>query len=187
MLRLGLRVAALTLVLDQVAKWLFLYFAVLPHNGLADFLANFDRREVCPPTPRFDLAPIEIVDDLRLTMVCNRGVSFGMFSAETETGRIALIAFALLVVGLLLVWLARAKGRLLAWAIGLVVGGAIGNVVDRVSYGAVVDFIDAQIMGYPFWTFNLADTAISLGVVLLIFEALFTPEGASRKKATEKT
>jgi signal peptidase II len=134
-----------------------------------------------------DKGLIEVTPNFNFRMVWNRGVSFGMFSADSQSGRYALIAFALVVVSLLLVWLMRAKTRILAWAIGLVVGGAIGNVVDRAFYGAVADFFDLHAMGYHFYTFNLADTAISLGVVLLIFEAIFSPQHLPGNKATQKT
>jgi signal peptidase II len=165
MLRVGLRIAIVTLLLDQLSKWVLLFVVKMPDKGL-----------------------IELTPNLNLRMVWNRGVSFGMFSADSESGRYSLIAFALVVVGLLLIWLVRAKTRLLAWAIGLVVGGAIGNVIDRVFYGAVADFFDVHALGYHFYTFNLADTAISLGVVLLIFEALFASEDVTgKKKATHKT
>ncbi len=164
MLKLGLRIAAITLILDQPSKWILLYVVDMPNRGL-----------------------VEVTEFFNLRMVWNRGVSFGMFSATTDAGRYALIGFALLVVGVLLVWLFRTHSRLLGTAIGLVIGGAIGNVVDRVFYGAVADFLDFHAFGYHFYTFNVADTAISMGVMLLIFDSLFIPETPPPEKAAQKT
>lgn len=164
MLKLGLRVAAVTLILDQLSKWILIYVVNMPDRPIIELTSNFNLR-----------------------MVWNRGVSFGMFSADTDTGRYALIAFALVVVTILLFWLIRAKSRLLGWAIGLVVGGAIGNVIDRWFYGAVADFFDLHALGYHFYTFNIADMAITFGVVLLVLESLLTGQDEIRAKAGQKT
>ena len=164
MIKLGLRIAAITLILDQISKWVLLYVVDLRNEGL-----------------------IEVTPFFNLRSVWNPGVSFGMLPANDEVGRYALIGFALLVVIILVVWLFRTNSRLLGTAIGLVIGGAIGNVVDRVFHGAVYDFLDFHAYGYHFYTFNIADTAISLGVMLLIFESLFVPEPPRPEKAPQKT
>ncbi len=162
MLKLGLRIAAITFFLDQASKWYLLNVIDMRARGL-----------------------IEVTDFFNLRMVWNRGVSFGMFSADTPTGRYALILFALVVVGFLVVWLARAHNRLLAVAIGFVIGGAIGNVLDRAVYGAVADFFDFYAWGYHFYTFNVADAGISLGVALLIYESIFLSGPAARQAEHE--
>lgn len=158
MLKLGLRIAALIFILDQASKWLLLNVVDMPGRGI-----------------------VPLTDFFNLRMVWNRGVSFGMFSADTATGRYALIFFALAVVVFLVVWLARAHNRILAVAIGLVIGGAVGNVLDRAVYGAVADFFDFHAWGYHFYTFNIADAGISLGVVLLIYESIFISGSAARE------
>ena len=113
---------------------------------------------------------------LRLTMVWNHGVSFGLLAAHGDLGRWLLVAFALVVVTLLGVWAARANRLLTASSLGLVMGGAIGNnIVDRVRFGAVADFIDVSALHFP-WVFNIADSAINLGVALLLIEALTAPK-----------
>ena len=155
MLFFGGRIAVIIIALDQISKWALLNVVQMPVKQL-----------------------IELTPFFNLRMVWNRGVSFGMFSAESDAGRYALIAFACLVIVILVGWLIKAKTRLLGWALGLVIGGAIGNVIDRVLYGAVADFFDVHAFGYHFYTFNVADVAISLGVILLIFDTLFTPEEA---------
>jgi signal peptidase II len=115
--------------------------------------------------------PIDVLPILRLNMVWNQGVSFGLFNSHGDLGRWALTAFETGVAIALALWARRAERPVLALALGLVMGGAIGNVIDRVRYGAVVDFIDVTALHFP-WVFNLADSAINVGVALLIWDAL---------------
>jgi signal peptidase II len=103
-------------------------------------------------------------------------MSFGMFNAAPGSGgglNVVLFSLAavVIVVGLIY-WLSRVGSPLLAVAIGLIVGGAVGNVVDRIRYGAVVDFLDFHIGNYHWPAFNLADSAICLGVVVMLFDSL---------------
>ncbi|HEY7901476.1 MAG TPA: signal peptidase II [Caulobacteraceae bacterium] len=115
---------------------------------------------------------------LRLTLVENRGVSFGFFQSDADWGRWALAGFSLAVAIALAVWARKVERRSTAIALGLIVGGAIGNFVDRVRLGRVVDFVDATALHFP-WVFNLADSAISIGIVLLLAESLFAPKSKS--------
>jgi signal peptidase II len=107
---------------------------------------------------------------LHLTMVWNQGVSFGLFRGETDWVRWALAAFSLVVAGFLAVWARRVDRPLLGAAIGLIMGGAIGNLIDRVRFGAVADFIDLTALHFP-WVFNIADSAITIGVILLLIDS----------------
>lgn len=107
---------------------------------------------------------------LNLTMVWNQGVSFGLFRGETDWVRWALAAFSLVVAGFLAVWARRVERPLLGAAIGLVMGGAVGNLIDRVRFGAVADFIDVTALHFP-WVFNIADSAITIGVILLLVDS----------------
>ncbi|MBI1774341.1 MAG: signal peptidase II [Proteobacteria bacterium] len=116
-----------------------------------------------------------------LTPVWNRGVTFGLLSQGHPAGPWAFSALALVVVGVLLVWLVRARDWLLILAIPLVIGGAIGNVIDRTRFGAVADFLDFHALGWHFWVFNLADAAITVGAALLILHALFQRSPESDK------
>jgi lipoprotein signal peptidase len=115
---------------------------------------------------------------LNLTMVWNRGVTFGLLNGLGSWGHVLLVLVALGVVGALVVWLRRAESWVTAVAIGAIAGGAIGNVIDRLRFGAVVDFIQAQLntpWGNLFpWVFNVADSAIVCGVAALIIEAQFS-------------
>ena len=123
----------------------------------------------------FDLTAKGMVDVLpifRLTMVWNPGVSFGLLAARGDLGRWLLVAFAAIVVGALALWARRISRPITALAVGLVMGGAIGNnIIDRVRFGAVADFLDFSGIGFK-WVFNVADSAISVGVALLLLEML---------------
>lgn len=150
--RFGLGLALAVFVADQLSKALLLYGI-----GLKAF----------PPGEAIEITPF-----FNLVMVWNEGVSFGLLPAGSLLGRVLLILFALAVAGVLSVWLNGANRGILAAAIGSVIGGALGNVVDRVAYGAVADFFDVHAFGYHWYTFNVADMFIVLGVGLLIIDTL---------------
>lgn len=149
MLPRALALAAVVVVLDQLSKWLIL-------------------TEVMAP-PRV----IEVTGFFNLVLAFNRGVSFGLLASDYAWKPYLLAGLALLVVGLLLHWLRRQQGWVPAVAVGLIVGGAVGNVVDRFVHGAVVDFLDFHLAGWHWPAFNLADTAIVCGVGLLLADSLF--------------
>jgi signal peptidase II len=120
--------------------------------------------------------PIQVTSFFRLTMVHNQGVSFGLFKAHADTMRWVLVAFSVLVVALLVGWARKVERRLTAVALGLIIGGAIGNNwIDRVRFGWVVDFLDFSGLHFP-WVFNVADSAISVGVALLLLDSVLRPD-----------
>lgn len=121
--------------------------------------------------------PIEVLPFFNLVLVWNRGVSFGLFGGHGLPAA-AFIAVSLAIAAGLLVWLWREPQRPTALALGAVVGGAVGNVVDRVVHGAVVDFIDLHAAGYHWPAFNIADSAIVLGAVALVLDGLLGRERA---------
>ncbi len=148
MMRLGLAIAAVVILLDQASKWWIL-----------DLM----------PQPRV----IEITSFANLVLVWNRGISFGMLGDGGASQAWILAAFGVIVAGGLLIWLQRAAlPRLPSIAIGLVVGGALGNAVDRLRFGAVVDFVDLHAGGWHWPAFNVADSAITVGVALLLLDAV---------------
>lgn len=152
--RLGLLLALGVFIADQITKlWML------------DLV--FDPPRILTITPFFNLTP-----------VWNRGVSFGMFSSQQDWMPLILSAVAVAISIGLVVWLRRAPSRLMALALGLVIGGAIGNVIDRLRYGAVVDFLDFHVMGYHWPAFNIADAAICIGVVLILWYELFQAKPA---------
>jgi len=148
--RLGLGVAIVALALDQLSKWWIIHVYDLP------------ARERVAVTQFFDLV-----------MLWNPGISYGLFAQNTELGRTFLIAFAAVASLALTVWIARTQSRLLAISLGLIAGGAIGNAVDRVIYGAVADFISLHAYGVYWYVFNVADAAIVAGVTGLLYDTLF--------------
>jgi signal peptidase II len=160
-LGLGLGIAALVAVLDQALKAWVLGLIFFPPRVVA-------------VTPFFNLAP-----------AWNRGVSFGFLAHESEWAPWLLTALAVVIVGVLVRWLARAENGWIAAALGLVLGGAAGNAVDRVRFGAVADFLDVHAFGWHFWAFNLADAAITVGAAALLLASLL-PERLSQPAARPK-
>jgi signal peptidase II len=122
-------------------------------------------------------------------MVWNTGVSFGMFKASDGIGRWLLVAMSFVISGVFIWWLRTASRRLQAVALGLVVGGALGNVIDRIRFGAVADFFDFSGVWFPY-VFNVADAAITVGALLLILDFLLHGEdkaGAAPNKRPDQT
>lgn len=147
--RLGLAALILTLALDQASKlWLYL--------GTDLVLSQ----------------PWRLGPYVDILVVWNRGVSYGLFQQEGGLGRWVLVAVSVVAALGLLLWMRRAGSRLLAVALGLVAGGAIGNAVDRAAYGAVFDFVHLHAGGWSWYVFNLADAAIVAGVVGLVLDSL---------------
>jgi signal peptidase II len=151
MTRLGLTAAVLVFGLDQLTKWVALYVLDLPERSII-------------VTPFFNLV-----------MVWNRGVSFGMLNSAGALAPWLLSGLALAVLLGLLVWLRRTEHWLNAIGLGLVIGGALGNVVDRLRYGAVVDFLDFHAAGYHWPAFNVADAAICIGAGVIVLDGLLAP------------
>lgn len=152
----GMSLAAFGIVVDQISKWWILTEVMQPP-------------QVIPVTPFFNLV-----------MTWNRGVSFGLFNSGGSAGVWILSGLAVVIVLFLAQWLRRVERLSLALAIGAIIGGALGNVIDRMRFGAVADFLDVHILGYHWPAFNVADSLIFLGAVYLIVDSLF-----SGKESTE--
>ena len=149
---LGLAVAALVLVFDQLIKWV-----------------------VSNPFELQQRMKIELLPIFDLTWVQNHGVSMGFLTADGEVGRWLLVALTAALATGVLIWLWRETTRGDVVALGLVLGGALGNILDRVRYGYVLDFADLHFGEIrPFLVFNVGDAAITIGVLLLLVRALFT-------------
>lgn len=121
---------------------------------------------------------IEISKFFDLTLVWNRGVSFGLFRSPDgqETIRWALAAFQIAIAVALIVWVRKAQRTWTAVSIALIIGGALGNAIDRVLLGHVIDFIDVSGLGFFPWVFNVADAGINIGVAILLIETFLTPD-----------
>jgi signal peptidase II len=153
---LGVFAALATFALDQIVKLYFLYdlgFAGM-HPGQSIAVGPF----------------------FNLVMVWNKGVSFGLFPADSMAARIFLLSFSALVVAGLIYWLLKTRDLMSVTGIGLVIGGALGNMLDRLRYGAVADFFHLHAFGYDWYVFNVADAAIVAGVGLLLYESLLGRE-----------
>ena len=117
-------------------------------------------------------ASMPVFGPLQFTRIWNQGVSFGLFQAGHDLVRWGFVVFSVIVAGLLAGWAAKQARLLPALGLGLIVGGAIGNAIDRARFGAVVDFIDVQAIGFFPWIFNIADAAITIGVIALLLDSL---------------
>lgn len=126
-------------------------------------------------------AHIELLPFFDLVMVWNSGVSFGLFSGNPEDTRWILAGVNIVLALVLAVWLARTEGRRTRLGLALVIGGAIGNAIDRFVYGRVADFFDFHVGAWHWPAFNIADTAITVGVVLLLFDSLFGAGEAAKR------
>jgi signal peptidase II len=121
----------------------------------------------------YEIGQIEVTSFFNLVMVWNRGMSFGMFN-QFEHSIIILSVIAIIISSYLLYWLAKTESKIEAIALPLIVSGAIGNVIDRVLYKAVADFFDFHIFGYHWPAFNVADSCIFIGAMLLIISIIKT-------------
>jgi len=154
--RVGIGCAAAALALDQGAKALALGTPALVDG-------------------------VELLPILNLVLVRNHGVSFGMLSGVVPWW--ALILLSLAIVAALAVWLWRSQGRAVSMALGLIIGGALGNVVDRVRFQAVTDFLDFHVAAYHWPAFNLADVAVVCGAALLMLDGFRASEGRRHEEA----
>ena len=148
--RLGLIVALASILLDQASKWWILV-------------------EVMDP-PKV----IPVTSLLNFVLTWNRGVSFGLFNNEGNFGAWFFSILAIIIVGILLIWLRKAETKVQSISLGFIIGGAIGNVIDRVNHLAVLDFIDFHLGGSHWPAFNAADSFITLGAAGLIVDSLFS-------------
>src|SRR4051794_17853341 len=154
----GLAMAAVVALVDQLSKaWVLSFFG---ETGCASHYR--------PVTRFFDLV-----------LTCNTGISFGLFN-RSEIGSLVFMAAGSAIIVVLLVWLSRVRDTLLAVALGLVIGGAVGNVVDRLRFDGVIDFLyfHAGAWGWP--AFNLADSAICLGVAMILLDGVLSRRESSR-------
>lgn len=168
---LGLLVAVAALALDQGWKVLFLH-----GFGWIDTLSQSGSQH------QIELAPF-----FSIVMVWNKGISYGLLQADTAFERWLLAFFALGITGFLVWWLRGIKDTRLALSLGLIIGGAVGNVIDRILYGAVADFFYLHTFDKTtgWYVFNLADTAVVMGVVIMVLD-LVIGEWRSRTRGAKE-
>jgi signal peptidase II len=156
--RLGFSVAALIFLADQLAKWV-----------------------VTGPLQLREVGQIVLLPIFNLTYTENNGISLGLLNATNPVGRWMLVALTSVIAVGVAYWIGKEKNRIDQLALGMVLGGALGNILDRVRFGYVVDFADLHFGDFrPFLVFNVGDAAISIGVVILLLRAFLT-----RKERTE--
>lgn len=141
--------SAIVVFLDQLLKWYLLGPFDLAGRGRVPVTFFFD-----------------------LTLVWNRGISYGLLQ-QGVVGRWILVGLTIVAVVILLVWMSGMSDRMSTAGIGLIVGGALGNLIDRILYGAVVDFISLHVAGFHWYVFNLADCAIVTGVAGILYKSAF--------------
>lgn len=162
--RLGMAGAGLVALLDQASKYVIVHIVRLPETHLVR----------CAKSPGEFCHQIQLSPFFDLTYVENRGASFGMLAGGAGS-RIILSAISIGVALVLAAWLARIHRRLAAFGVALIIGGAVGNLIDRASLGYVVDFLDFSGLYFP-WVFNIADASINIGVGALLLDAWLTRE-----------
>ncbi|MTI00620.1 signal peptidase II [Roseibium sp. RKSG952] len=143
-----LAIAIAGFVIDQAVKLWLLYGFKLGVNG-----------------------PVDLTSFLEIVLVWNRGISYGLFQQYTEIGRLVLVGVTVIAACFLWVWGTRATNRLVAVSLGLIIGGAFGNGLDRLTHGAVVDFVHFHAGTFSWYVFNLADVWIVAGVIGLLYDS----------------
>ena len=159
LLRSGVIAAVVTLIVDQASKLWLLHVFDIGHRGMVQVTSFFD-----------------------LVLAWNTGISYGWLQNMGSTGQTLLMAGKAVAIVLLAICMARSQTRLAVIGLGLIIGGAIGNAIDRIAYGAVVDFalFHVAVAGktYSWYVFNLADAAIVAGVAALLYDSLIAPAAA---------
>lgn len=163
---IGLGIVIDLIIFDQISKWLILENVFSPKIdtdplGLFGWIAS---------SFRLPFASVEVFSFFNLTLVWNEGISFGLFQSGNPW---PLTIISLTIATIFSVWLWRSKNWVEVISLAMVIGGALGNVIDRLHFSAVADFLDFHAFGWHFPAFNLADSFISIGIVILIANSLF--------------
>lgn len=164
------------IMLDQWSKWFIIeeYFK-RGENTLSFFEWLFTLAQ-----PRLEFIRVEMLSFFNLVMVWNEGVSFGMFADSHDAMPIVLSIFALILSSVFAVWLTRSTRITTSLPITFIIAGALSNVWDRARFGAVADFFDFHFMGWHYPSFNIADSLIVLGVIILAIDTLFLEPKADK-------
>jgi signal peptidase II len=161
-MRLGLLIAFLATLIDQISKWWFMEVLLKPPT-------NF----------------IHVMPSLNFVKAWNKGISFSMFSSDSEVGRWLLVAMSFAITVWLIVWLRKETEKHIQIALGLIIGGAIGNVIDRIRLGAVADFIDVYVGTYHWPAFNGADSFIFIGAAIILISSFICDKKDTDEENTE--
>ena len=172
---LGLSLMIDVIILDQLSKWAITELILRANSGgesigLVEWIMNAPER--------LGFVSVPVLPSFNLTMVWNEGISFGLFQ---NMGIWPLVAMAFVISVVLMKWLLQSTSKFEAISLGMIIGGAIGNVIDRFRFGAVADFFDVYVGTYHWPAFNIADSAISIGVILLLIHGLFMDKEGKEK------
>ena len=154
----GLIIACIVTIFDQLSKYLVLDYVLKTYTH------------------------IKICSFFNIVNAWNTGVSFSMFSSNGSIGTIFLTVAALIIVTMLLWWLKKEKSPLMQTALGFIIGGALGNIIDRIRFGAVFDFLDFHLAGYHWPAFNVADSMICIGAAIILIDNIFRNKHGVDKK-----
>ena len=168
--------------LDQASKWFVMESMLRVKSENPDFWTWFTTRDMVEyfSDQQEQYKQVVFNDWLNFTMVWNRGISFGMFGAGAGKTPLLFIALSMLISLGLLIWLVLARTKMLFFALPLIIGGAIGNVIDRVRFGAVADFIDMHLGDRHWPAYNIADACVVIGAIFLILDTIFDKSGSKK-------
>lgn len=167
------------IILDQLSKWIITEMVLRPLTpapnqsiDIVDWFMNAPEK--------LGFAKIELLPFFNLVMVWNHGVSFGMMQQSDQSGALLLVGLSAVICAWFGIWLLRSKSPLQMAGLSMAIAGAIGNIIDRLRFNAVIDFLDFHIAGYHWPAFNIADSLIVIGVVILIFHSWMSEKDFAR-------
>jgi signal peptidase II len=179
---LALLISLAIIAADQYTKWLMMEkILTTKETGLGFQEWLFTRAPISffiEERPLFQT--VAVTSFLNWVMVWNQGISFGLFNNNSEMGALILIAFSLILTIGLIFWNLMAQKFIHMLGLSFIIGGAIGNIIDRVRFGAVVDFVDVHVAGFHWPAFNIADSFIVIGGILLAIHIIFEKEPHER-------
>jgi len=179
---IAMLIAISVMFLDQWTKWLITETILNSQSsaGLSFIDWILTPKDIDPISGLFKTMGINKF--LNFVMVWNRGISFGIFDSSAKDLSLIFIIMTSAVCFFLIIWLSLVKNKYMSISLALLIGGAMSNIFDRIHFGAVVDFIDIHISGYHWPAFNLADSSIAIGAVIMIFITFTDDEGKNNEK-----
>lgn len=179
--------AFIVLLCDQLSKWAVTEYIITPlirAKTLGRGEAN-DFFEWLLGTPSvLPYTEMKVAALFNIVMVWNRGISFGLFNNNVDYAPYFLVTLSVIIITWFSVFMFKTKSTVQKFSIALIIGGALGNVIDRLRFGAVIDFLDFHIYGYHWPAFNIADSVIVIGVIILALHMFFFEKTVQTKRRT---
>lgn len=170
----------IALLIDQISKWMVTEMIMRSAQKKGDPVFFFEWL-ADPPSGKLEYMSFEILPFYNIVMVWNYGVSFGLFNNHSSENALLLSGVAVIIAFFLILWMLDTPYKYVGLALAMTVGGALGNVVDRMRFGAVIDFIDIHVAGYHWPAFNVADSCVVIGILFVIVHALFFEKNLHEK------